>query len=137
MHRFITFITSLLICCPAFAGIATDHRLAELEAAYSDTDKQLDLNVKSGAIRQYLDERLAEIESEIDARFAERDQNGLKTDFQQSCVLWRQYRTQFVDVWGQTYEGGSIRPFIENGAWSDITKARIVELEAFLEELTR
>ncbi len=131
MKLLLFFLLCVVAHFSMFGGILDDPHLAQLEAALADAETQVDLNRKSAAIMNYIDEKLLEIEASVTVKVRE----DRRVAFQESSELWRRYRKQFVTVCSDEYEGGSIQPLIYALAWSRTTKARIVELEEFYGDL--
>ena len=91
---------------------------------------QAGMNMAQGRRLRRLDRRMCAALDDLSELLDDSRRRLLK----QSQTAWETYRENMADFAGADFEGGSMRPFIEAGVQSHLTKQRADELEA---ELTR
>lgn len=122
-----------LLCClfavVTVSAATTDPELAKLEAALDNACTQMEMNICSGDIAKYLDEKMRKLENQIEA---EQDEEGLKLfkASQQAFVLYRRAQAEFM---GDLWRGGTLSPLERNVTYAQLTRQRIEVLEFYLQ----
>jgi uncharacterized protein YecT (DUF1311 family) len=119
-----------ILAIPILGYAQTDAELARLTSNLRTAKTQADMNVASGKLAQYWDQKLAAIEAKVELRLYGRE----RKDFIQSRDRWRSYRSAEVAFRASLFDGGSIQPLIANTAYSLITEHRVNELESLFSE---
>lgn len=105
---------------------------AEIEDSmeHDATLSQADLNVKSAELYELWDSLLNVIWQDLKRATDDETMRAL-TDEQ---LAWISQKEQEVDAAGAEYEGGSLQPLARNRKAAELTKARVYELLALMEE---
>ncbi|QDV29841.1 hypothetical protein Spb1_17590 [Planctopirus ephydatiae] len=104
---------------------ADDAKLRDLEAHLQSALTQIEMNIASGQIAEYLDKKLVEKERDV---AKDLDPEALRL-FSEASKLWRDYRSAQTTFEADLYRGGSIRPLVHNRTYSRLTQERLSALE--------
>jgi uncharacterized protein YecT (DUF1311 family) len=104
---------------------STDQELVRLRSALSTAQSQMEMNLRSGELAQYLDQKVTALEERIKKDL---DREALAS-FTSAARKWRDYRTAQTKAEGDVYRGGSMQPLIHNQVFSRITEERLAALQ--------
>ena len=111
----------------SFEKQAEEIRKIELDTAMTQTEMNIVAAQAYEQVERKLDATIAELKIFLPP------QEISKLD--ETNTAWRNYREKHADFLSSQYEGGSIQPLIYASTLASVTIARIVELEARLNEL--
>ncbi len=107
-----------------------DAELQRLEEALNKAWPQSDMNIASGKISEYWDKKLAEVEKKVALKLDAEE----KVQFEASKKRFISYREKEVEFRTSFYGRSKIRPLIESGVHSNLTKNRVREMEILIED---
>lgn len=109
------------------AGIEEAARVLENELQSGDLS-QVELNLTSGEMYHLWDDELNSIWSRLKETLDEAEMEDLLIEQRE----WIAYKESEVEAEGAEYEGGSMRPLVENDLAAELTKQRVYELAELL-----
>ena len=121
-------------------GVTSDEikeKLADVQSRADELENRLDhedlsqmqMNETSGDLYKLWDDEINEIWKYLKATLSDADMQKL-TDEQ---IKWINEKEARIEEEGKEYEGGSIRPLIENRLGAQLTKDRVYELIEYVE----